>query len=58
MSREYTNKLLEKLEEGLLNHKTILEELLSYLAEDEVKEFYLNCFGGEGLEDEDLENED
>ncbi len=58
MSRIYTNKLLELLEEGLLTHKLVLNELLSYLSEDEVKDFCLNSFGGEGIFNEEEDEED
>ena len=47
MSRIYTNKLIELCEEGILTKKQIFDELMSYLSEDEIKEFCLNSFGGE-----------
>jgi hypothetical protein len=47
MVREYTNKLIELCEEGILSKETLFDEFMSYLSEDEVKEFCLTSFGGE-----------
>lgn len=38
MSREATNKILELIDEGLLDPKTFLESLLQALSESEVRE--------------------
>lgn len=38
MSREYTIKLIEMIDEGLLDHKTVLTACLNYMSESEVKE--------------------
>ena len=43
MSRQFTNKLLELLELlelEYLSNETVLRELLTYLSESEVKDFY------------------
>ena len=36
MSRESTNKLLEAIEEGLLDKDTVIRECLAYMSEDDV----------------------
>lgn len=38
MVREYTNKLLEALNEGMISHETVAEASLQYMSEDEVKD--------------------
>ena len=38
MSRKYTTKLIEMIDEGLLDRKTVLTACLNYMSEDEVKE--------------------
>ena len=45
--KKYTNKLSELLDGGLLDYKEVLQELLCYIGEDEVKDFIFNGFGGE-----------
>ena len=47
MTREYTNKLMELVEEGVLTSDGIFKEFMSYLSEAEVKELCLEGFGGE-----------
>ena len=47
MTREYTNKLSELVEEGSLSKQQVFDELMSYLSEDEIKDFCLNGFAGE-----------
>lgn len=42
MSREYTNELLDMVNDGLLDAEKVLLSLVSYLSEDEVKDFCLN----------------
>lgn len=36
--REYTNKLLEMIEEGLLDKDTVIMACVKYMSEDEVKD--------------------
>ena len=57
--REYTNKLTEMIEDGLLTPNTVLQEMLQYLDESIIEDFCKNndMFGGEFDEDED-EDED
>jgi hypothetical protein len=38
MAREYTNKLLEMLEEGLLDKDTVIMACVKYMSEDDVKD--------------------
>lgn len=38
--REYTNKLLTILDNGDLDYQTVLEELLMYMSEAEVEDFF------------------
>ena len=37
--REYTNKFLERMEEGLINPVVLAQNLLGYMSEREVEEF-------------------
>ncbi len=57
MSREYTNKLLELVEDGLLDRDTVIMACIKYMSEDDVKDMMeSNEFILE--EDEDEEDED
>jgi hypothetical protein len=38
ISREYTNKILEAVEEGLLNRDTVIMACLKYMSEDDVRD--------------------
>ena len=38
MSREYTNKLLELVEDGLLDRDTVIMACVKYMSEDDVKD--------------------
>ena len=53
MPREYTNKLLEMLENGLLGYKTITLECLNYMSEDDIRDL-MHCAG---LIDEETDEE-
>ena len=57
MSREYTNKLLEKIEEGFFSYEIILKEMLCFFSEDAIKDFCLNSFGNEGIISKEEEGE-
>jgi hypothetical protein len=37
--RDYTNKLLEMISEGILNPETMVQDLLGYMSEEDVKAF-------------------
>jgi hypothetical protein len=54
MSRETTNKLLEMVDEGLLDARTLALACLKYMSEDEVEDMaHANEFLEEEEEDED-----
>jgi hypothetical protein len=56
MSREYTNKLLELIEEGVLDTETVLNACLSYMSEADVQDMAeSNYFIEEEEEEEDEE---
>ena len=46
MSREYTNKLYDLMEEGILSHKSVILEMILFFSEDQIKDFCLDGFGG------------
>ena len=52
MPREYTNKLLEMLENGLLDYETVVRECMCYMSEDDVKDL-MHCAGWLDEETED-----
>ena len=52
MTREYTNKLLEMVEEGLLDRDSVIMACVKYMSEDEVKDM-MEC--NEFIEDENEE---
>lgn len=56
MSREYTNKLFNMMDEGLINPESIVEMCLSYMSEDDVRgmmEANELLLGDEDEDDED-----
>lgn len=56
MSREYTNKLLEMVEEGLLDKDTVIMACVKYMSEDDVKDMMeANEFILEDEDEDDLE---
>ena len=55
MSRKYTNKLLEIVDEGLLDKMVILTAALNALSEDEVEQM---CRANDLLEAMGMEEED
>ncbi len=52
MSREYTNKLLEMVEEGLLDRDNVIMACVKYMSEDEVRDM-MHC--NEFIEEEENE---
>ena len=62
--REYTNRLLEMIEEDVLDPTKIVEMCLSYMSEDEVKDMCESndlsdyMFESDDEEDEDYSDED
>jgi len=56
MTRRATNKILEMVEEGVLDRDLVVLACLKYMSEDEVADMaFVNEFG---LFDEDYEEED
>jgi hypothetical protein len=56
MSREYTNKLLEMVEEGILDRDNVIMACVKYMSEDEVRDM---MHTNEFIEDEEeTEGED
>ena len=57
--REYTTKLLEMMDEGLITAESVAEMALAYMSEDDVKDMMrANDIVDEDEEDEDEEDED
>ena len=52
--REYTTKLLEMMDEGLITAEAVAEMALAYMSEDDVKDM---CLAND-IVDEDEEDED
>ena len=42
MAREYTNKLIEMMEEGLISPSYLARDLMCYMSEDDVKDFAIS----------------
>ena len=55
MSREYTNKLLEMIEEGLLDKDNVITACTKYMSEAEVQDM-MEC--NEFIEEEEEEEEE
>ena len=56
MTREYTNKLLEMIEDGLLDKDLVIIAFCKYMSEDEVKDLMeCNDFLFEDEESEEVE---
>lgn len=52
MSRKYTNKLLEMVDDGCFDNEQLIRDLLMWMSERDVEEFYDRCI------DDLEENED
>lgn len=50
-TREYTNKIIEMVDEGLIDRDILIRDLLNYMSESDVAEFYDSYFDQD--EDED-----
>jgi hypothetical protein len=50
MSREFTNRLLEMVEDGLLDRDTVIMACVKYMSEDEVRDM---MFANDFVEDTD-----
>lgn len=55
MVREYTNKLIDKIDAGYFTPEQILNEMLCFFSEEQIKDFCLSSFGNEGIFEEDEE---
>lgn len=51
-TREYTNKVLELCDEGLLSWQSLAEMAVSYMSEDQVKDM---CVSNDILDDDEEE---
>lgn len=52
-AREYTNLIIEKLDDRILDPGLVIIDLLNWLSESEVKEFFEQYLSGEYEDDED-----
>lgn len=53
--RKYTNKIIEMVDEGMVDRDMLIRDLLNYMSESDVKDFYESL----GLdEDEELDEDD
>jgi len=55
MGRDYTCKVLEAIDEGILDYKAVAEAALRFMSEDDVKEM---CHANELLIEDEDEDED
>ena len=55
MTREYTNKALQMLNEGLVSAETMLTSCLAYMSEDDVGDMLWSDYG---IDLDDDENDD
>lgn len=56
MSREYTRRLLDYVDEGIVNQVDLIQSLLMWMSESEVEEFYKKC-GYDELDEEEEDDE-
>ena len=57
MTREYTTKLLEMMDEGLITAESVAEMALAYMSEDDVKDMMLANDIVDEDEDEDYDGQ-
>ena len=50
--REYTCKIIEMVDEGVVDRDTLIRDLLMYMSESEVQNFYDQYYGYEEEDDE------
>lgn len=50
--REYTNKIIEMVDEGLIDRDILIRDLLNYMSESDVENFYDQYYGYEDEDDE------
>jgi len=58
MMRIYTKKLLDLIDEGVVDKDSLILNLLNWMSEDFVKEFYEQYYELDDEEEEDLEDYD
>lgn len=56
MSREYTRRLLDYVDEGIVNQVDLIQSLLMWMSESEVEEFYKK-YGYDELDEEEEDDE-
>ena len=57
MTRKYTNLLIEALDNGIISYESVAKSFLSFLSEDQVKEFVESDFT-DLIEEEDQEEDE
>lgn len=50
--RKYTNKIIEMVDEGLIDRDMLIRDLLNYMSESDVENFYDQYYGYEDEDDE------
>lgn len=58
MTRIYTKRLLDLIDEGVVDKDALILNLLNWMSEDFVKEFYEQYYELDDEEEEDLEDYD
>ena len=59
MVREYTNKLIDAMDESIISHKMVAEMAMKFMSEDDVKEMCLaNDILLDDLEEDEVEDEE
>ncbi len=58
MTREYTNKLLEAMDEGMIDPKELAQQLAAWLSEDDVRDFWVSYGYAEAFDEEEEEEDD
>ena len=58
MTRIYTKKLLDLIDEGIVDKDALILNLLNWMSEDLVKEFYEQYYESDEEEEEDEEDEE
>ena len=56
--REYTKKLLDLIDEGVVDKDALILNLLNWMSEDFVKEFYEQYYESDDEEDDEYSEEE
>lgn len=51
--RKYTNKIIEMVDEGMVDRDMLIRDLLNFMSESDVEDFYDSYYGQDEDEDED-----